>query len=345
MTLFSKSLNISVTVTTAALLATSFSSRAIADQPTVATVQNLTAGDRACYVDVIDAGGVYSTEYAAFEICEQDLVGRDVNLTYESGTVTSASCQGDPACSETETVMLITQAEIIEAPTVGSIHDVIVADRACDIGFTDETGELWYRQATFDVCNLDLVGDTAQFTYEVAEIAAYACEGDPTCEQTDVVTLITAVEVLSAAEPEPTDSRNKSTVQDLPDGNYRYWSGTTSDAVVSNDTLLADGGTLFLFRKQGSTIAGVFSYVDGEAICIRGQVNGNTVSGTAVQTGEGLSVVSTGESFANFGPSEALSLRRGLQVSSEQVRYRSALLNLAGLNRINAGTVVPPEGC
>ncbi|MBE9108664.1 hypothetical protein IQ273_04440 [Nodosilinea sp. LEGE 07298] len=327
------------------MLASAFGSSAIADQPTVATVQNLIAGDRACYVDIIDVGGVYSTEYADFEICEQDLVGRDVQLTYESGTITAASCQGDPACSETETVMLITQAEIVETPTVGSIHDVIVGDRACDIGFTDETGELWYRQATFEVCDPDLVGDTAQFTYEVTEIAAYACQGEPTCEQTDVVTLITAVEVLSAAETDPSDIGDRSRVQDLPDGNYRYWNATTSDVIVSDETLLTTGGTLFLFRKQDNAINGVFSYVGEEAICVSGQVNGNTVSGTAIQTGQGLSVVSTGESFANFGPSEALSLRRGRRISSEQIRYDSALLNLAELNRINAGTVVPPGGC
>lgn len=327
------------------LFASAFGSTAIADQPTVATVQELTAGDRACYVDVIDAGGVYSTEYAAFEICEQDLVGRDVELIYESGTITAASCQGDPACSETETVMLITQAEIIEAPTVGSIHDVIVGDRACDIGFTDETGELWYRQATFEVCNPDLIGDTAQFTYEVAEIAAHACGGVPTCEETDVVTLITAVEVLSAAEAAPSDSRGRSTVQDLPDGNYRYWNVTPSDAIVSDETLLANGGTLFLFRKQGNAINGVFSYVGEEAICVSGKVNGNTVSGTASQTGQGVSVVSSGDTFANFGSSDALALRRGRQINRQQVRYDSALLNLAGLNRINAGTVLPPEGC
>ncbi|MEO1590777.1 MAG: hypothetical protein AAFU71_05740, partial [Cyanobacteria bacterium J06632_22] len=82
-----------------------------------------------------------------------------------------------------------------------------------------------------------------------------------------------------------------------------------------------------------------------ESICVRGQVNGNTISGTAVQTDEVTSVVSSGESFANFGPSSALALRRGRQVSSSQVRYGSALLNLNGFNRINAGTVVPPSGC
>ncbi|MFH7243775.1 MAG: hypothetical protein ACHWZW_13095 [Spirulina sp.] len=345
MTLLSNSLKISATVTTAALLATCFSPSAIADQPTIVTVQKLTAGDRACYVDVIDAGGVYSTEYAAFEVCEQDLVGRDVNLIYEPGSIIAVSCQGDPACSETETVMLITQAEIIEAPTVGVIHEVIVGDRACDIGFTDETGELWYRQATFAVCNQDLIGDTAQFTYEVAEISAYACEGDPTCEQTDVVTLITNVEIVSDLTPNLINDRPQGRVQDLPDGNYRYWSGTTDQSIVSDDILINNGGTLFLFRKQGDNVTGIFSYVNAEAICISGQVNGNTVSGRAVQTGEGISVLSSGETFANFGPSETLSLRRGRQVSDEQVRYGSALLNLAELNRINAGTALPPGGC
>jgi hypothetical protein len=56
-------------------------------------------------------------------------------------------------------------------------------------------------------------------------------------------------------------------------------------------------------------------------------------------------MLSTGENFANFGPSGALAVRRGRQMNRQHVRYGSALLNLTGLTRINAGRVLPPGGC
>jgi len=121
--------------------------------------------------------------------------------------------------------------------------------------------------------------------------------------------------------------------------------GHTTQSIVSDETLLANGGIMFLFRKQGNNVTGIFSYVDGAAICVQGQVNGNTISGLAVQTLQGASVLSAGESFTSFGPSGALSVRRGRNVSRQVVRYDSALLNLAGLNRINAGSVLPSRGC
>ncbi len=136
-----------------------------------------------------------------------------------------------------------------------------------------------------------------------------------------------------------------SRLQNLPDGNYRYWNGTPSGAVVSDQTLLADGGVTFTLRKQGNNVTGIFGYVDGEAICVQGQVSGNTVSGISVQNLAGASVLSAGETFQSFGPSGYLQVRRGRQVSRNMVRYSSTLLNLSNLNRINAGTRVPPSGC
>ncbi len=256
MKLFSKRQWISATVIGSILLVKALGSTATASQPAIATIQRLTAGDRACYVELTDDSGQTSTEYANFEICEQPLVGKRVRLTYESGNILAEACQGNPDCGQSETVMLITRAE-----------------------------------------------------------------------------------VLAPVNPPTT------TIQSLADGNYRYWSGTSNQSIVSNDTLLANGGTVFRFHKQGNNVSGIFSYVDGEAICVQGQVNGNTISGIAVQTLQGASVLSAGESFASFGSSGTLSIRRGRKISRQVVRYDSALLNLAGLNRINAGSVLPPMGC
>jgi hypothetical protein len=231
-----------------------------AQQPTTGTIRRLNVGDRACYVDVVNDQGEQTTEFANFEICEQNLVGQRVQLTYESDNIQAASCQGNPECAETETVMLITQVQVLPATTMAQ---------------------------------------------------------------------------------QPTSVK----VQNLPDGNYRYWNGTPSGSVVSDNTLMANGGVTFTFTKRGNTITGVFGYVDGEAICVQGQVSGNTVSGMAVQTLRGARVISAGETFQSFGPSGHLQLRRGSQISPEVVRYGSALLNLNSLNRINAGSQLPPRGC
>jgi hypothetical protein len=83
-------------------------------QLAVGTIQSLNLGDRACYVEITDDQGEQSTEFADFEICQQqDLIGQRVQLTYESGKIMAASCQGNPECAATETVMLIIKAEVL----------------------------------------------------------------------------------------------------------------------------------------------------------------------------------------------------------------------------------------
>ena len=140
--------------------------------------------------------------------------------------------------------------------------------------------------------------------------------------------------------------RQQQTIQSLPDGNYRYWSGPANESIVSVES---PGNTAFRFRKQGNNITGTFTYVEEDGpgmsvICVQGQVNGNTVSGTATSTPQRASALSTGESFENIDPNGTLAVRRG-RLNGFQVRYSSALLNLAKLNRINAGTIVPPKQC
>ncbi|MBE9178332.1 hypothetical protein IQ268_06990 [Oculatella sp. LEGE 06141] len=132
-------------------------------------------------------------------------------------------------------------------------------------------------------------------------------------------------------------------VSSLPDGVYRYWNGAIAPGtVVSDEELLNRGGATFLFRKQGNRVVGTFAYVDGEAICLTGQLNGNTVTGQAFS--EDSSVRNTGEQFTAWGPSGFLQVRRGRRVGNRS-RYDSALLNLSALSRINTGTRTPASTC
>ncbi|MBD1916228.1 MULTISPECIES: hypothetical protein [Cyanophyceae] len=239
--------------------------------------------------------------------------------------------------------LLLVQLSKAQQPAIGTVQGLNMGDRACYVEVVNNQGEQFTEFADFDICEQNLVGKRVQFTYELDNIQAVSCQGNPECPDTERVMLITQAQVIS--EPNPAPRPALSRVQDLPDGTYRYWNGTPSSSVISDAALLANGGVTFTFSKRGSAITGVFGYVDGEAICIQGQVSGNTVSGFAVQNLQGAKVLSTGETFQSFGPSGYLQVRRGRQASSSVVRYGSALLNLNNLNRINAGSRVPPRGC
>lgn len=84
-----------------------------AESPQSGTITNLTMGDRACYVTLRNEAGDTTTEFAAFNICEQNLIGKKVQLTYEAGNIIAESCYGDLDCGISETVMLITAVKVM----------------------------------------------------------------------------------------------------------------------------------------------------------------------------------------------------------------------------------------
>jgi hypothetical protein len=92
------------------------------NNPTIATVKKMTAGDRACYVEMVDPQGKLSTQFASFDICEQDkkFIGQRVQLTYTAGKILAASCQGDVDCGKRDSVMLITKMRLAGA-TAGTL--------------------------------------------------------------------------------------------------------------------------------------------------------------------------------------------------------------------------------
>lgn len=94
----------------------SLTTAAQAAQPKIGVVRDLTAGDRACYVTVADSQNIVTTELAGFDICEQDLIGKQVRFTYEIGNVVAAECNGDLDCGLSDQVSLIRGATVLPMP-------------------------------------------------------------------------------------------------------------------------------------------------------------------------------------------------------------------------------------
>ncbi|MBX2864278.1 MAG: hypothetical protein KTR27_12070 [Leptolyngbyaceae cyanobacterium MAG.088] len=142
--------------------------------------------------------------------------------------------------------------------------------------------------------------------------------------------------------PVNTPSTFYGTIAGLANGNYRYVSGPADNRGYSDQELLSRGGVLFVFRKTGDEIIGSYSYVDGESICVRGRVSGNTVSGQAYPF-NGVAQ-DLDEGFQSWGPAPFLRVRRTLGEEGNQY-YGSATLELNDFSKINAGSSLPPSSC
>jgi hypothetical protein len=132
-------------------------------------------------------------------------------------------------------------------------------------------------------------------------------------------------------------------ISNLPDGNYRYWTGRPSGAVVNDEELLRSGGILFVFRKQGNQITGIYGQIDNVGICLNGQISQNTFTGIAVEQGD-ASVISTGDRFVPWDAAGLLRVRRGSK-TGDRIQYNGAIVDLGSFNRINAGNREPVTRC
>lgn len=70
-------------------------------------------GDVSCGLTLKDDRGATFYESADFELCAQEKVlkGKRLALTYKTARVMAASCQGDPDCKKSDTVVLIVSAK------------------------------------------------------------------------------------------------------------------------------------------------------------------------------------------------------------------------------------------
>jgi hypothetical protein len=131
-------------------------------------------------------------------------------------------------------------------------------------------------------------------------------------------------------------------IAQLPDGNYRFWSGTPTKAVFSMSELTKLGGALALIHKKGSQITTTFGYIDSDwSACVSGVASDNTITGQAFPF---TNLTSPTTTFVNFGPSNFLRVRNPTKVSGRE-SYSEAILDLSGFSRINMGQIVPRKSC
>ncbi|MBW4576604.1 MAG: hypothetical protein KME08_15120 [Aphanothece sp. CMT-3BRIN-NPC111] len=168
--------------------------------------------------------------------------------------------------------------------------------------------------------------------------------------------LISAVLVGSAGsalsaqvKPEPTNRQY--TIESLPDGNYKFCSQTSSTKEMLTNPC-------FWFGKQGDRVVGQYFYPYTEAsICIKGQVNKDTVTGQALENLWGLSEPPQPKSLKQKGNEKDSYLKVGLDKISKvsrsdvagdysaQAHYSSAILHLADFYPNNASNALPPQNC
>jgi hypothetical protein len=74
------------------------------------TLKEVSQGDAACYVTVVDAAGAETTHPGSFDLCPgggadaSNYVGFKVQLGFGKANLMAASCEGDPECPDTEEV-------------------------------------------------------------------------------------------------------------------------------------------------------------------------------------------------------------------------------------------------
>lgn len=116
-----------------------------------------------------------------------------------------------------------------------------------------------------------------------------------------------------------------------------------------------------MFRKTGNRIVGIFADMStyGEVnVCAVGTVSGNTIKGEALENfppdDKPLPVEPKfkGTTPLNWDDNGYLKVARASatydqdeEYVSTSIRYRTALLNLGGFHRYNAGTRTPPTSC
>lgn len=110
-----------------------------------------------------------------------------------------------------QTALLVLLAATTHADTVriagsdkhtsGRIADLQAGDVACYLSFEPGDGQTYTEMAEFEICErTDLIGQEAHFEYELGNVLADECQGDPDCGKSQQVALIHRVTLGATGE-------------------------------------------------------------------------------------------------------------------------------------------------
>jgi hypothetical protein len=135
-----------------------------------------------------------------------------------------------------------------------------------------------------------------------------------------------------------------STIDVLPDGDYRFWSGPASNTVTDKDILATgEGGAVFLFSKEGKTIVGHFARANDFAMCINGTIANGKVTG-AVSPVDRLALGAYPSDDSSYGPVGHLKFGKW-KGPNRSGAYQGSTIDLTKFNPINIGARKAPTGC
>jgi hypothetical protein len=81
----------------------------------------------------------------------------------------------------------------------GIIRDLNLGDRACYVTVESATGTIGELMAVMELCVRDeLIGQSVRFEYELGPVTAESCQGDPECDDSEMVQLVVDVAALAA---------------------------------------------------------------------------------------------------------------------------------------------------
>lgn len=154
-----------------------------------------------------------------------------------------------------------------------------------------------------------------------------------------------------------TSALAQTSIQSLPNGNYRFCSNPPPDAVVDDIEILA-AGHCFLFRKSGDRVTGYLwdmSTYGEVSTCTVGTVNGNVITGEAYEyffdteiTPEPKYQGTVPQNWDDYGylkvAGATARYTHGV-VTETTIKYSTAILDISDFYRYNAGTQAPPTSC
>lgn len=84
-------------------------------------------------------------------------------------------------------------------PSSGLIKELQMGDVACYVEFKANDGKNYNEMADFEICDLKIVGKQVKFEYQITEVLADSCQGNPDCKKTKKVPLIISATLIKDA--------------------------------------------------------------------------------------------------------------------------------------------------